>query len=65
MNALTHPSPQERRQIAALSLMPERQVLKVYRTPTRVQPSTLERVRRAAAQLGYVAPQEKGPSNVP
>lgn len=50
------PGPQERRQIAARAMMPERQVLRVYRDPSRCQPSVVARVQRAAAELGLPAP---------
>ena len=55
--AHTSPSPQELREIAAAALAPERTVRRVYSTPSRVKPSTLERVRRAAVQLGINPPE--------
>jgi hypothetical protein len=50
------PSPPERLQIAAKALIPPRGVLKAYRTPERCRASTLERLRRAAVELGFPAP---------
>jgi hypothetical protein len=37
-------------------MMPERQVLRVYRTPERCRPSILARVQRAAVELGVTIP---------
>ena len=50
------PGPQERRQIAARAMMPERQVLKVYQHPDRCRPSVIARVEHAAAELGLPVP---------
>lgn len=50
------PSVGQRRMIAALALMPERQVLRAYRDPEHRRPSNLERVRLAAAELGVEPP---------
>lgn len=55
-------TPQQRREIGARIVMPERTVLRVYRTPTSVQPATLERVRRAAVELGYPPPPPRTPN---
>jgi len=52
----TIPTPQQRREIAACAIMPERQVLRVYRAPERAKPSTLARVDRAAIELGISPP---------
>jgi len=49
-------TPQQRREIGALIVMPERQVLRVYQVPDRVKPASFERVRRAAIELGYPPP---------
>src|SRR5688500_15817482 len=50
------PSAPDRRRIAALATMPERQVLRVYRNPSGCRPSILDRVERAAEQLGLSPP---------
>ena len=50
------PDPPSRRQIAALAMMPERQVLRVYRDPKRCRPSVVARVVKAAGELGLPAP---------
>lgn len=52
----TVPNAARRREIAALAMMPERGVLRVYRQPDKVRPSTLERVRRAALELHIEPP---------
>jgi len=57
MKALKLPTPQQRREIAARALMPERTVLRVYRQPDKSKPSTLARVVRAAVELGVRAPE--------
>lgn len=51
------PTAQERRLIAALAMMPERQVLRAYRDPEHRAVGNLERVRRAAAEIGIRAPE--------
>lgn len=55
---MTTPMPDapSRRQIAALAMMPERQVLRVYRDPRKCRPSVVARVVRAAAELGLPPP---------
>jgi len=50
------PSPQIRRLMAAREYMPERTVLRTYRDPRAVKPATLERVSRAARELGVEPP---------
>ena len=50
------PSPQVRRLMAAREYMPERTVLRTYRDPLGVKPATLERVTRAARELGVEPP---------
>lgn len=50
------PTAPERRRIAGTSLVSERQVYKAYTAPERCQPVTVERVRRAAAELGLPVP---------
>jgi hypothetical protein len=52
------PTAQERRLIAALAVMSEKQVLKAYQNPERRRPATLERIRQAATQLGLPTPSE-------
>lgn len=50
------PSAPDRRRIAALAVMPERGVLRAYRDPAGRAPSTVERVRLAALELGLPPP---------
>jgi hypothetical protein len=49
-------NPIERRRIAGVSLVHERYVKKVYLSPEKCRPSTIERVRRAAVELGLPVP---------
>ncbi|HWA76567.1 MAG TPA: hypothetical protein VG937_29735 [Polyangiaceae bacterium] len=57
------PTPQQRRQIAARAIMPERQVLRVYREPGRAKPSTVTRVQSAADDLGIPGPLHPEPTS--
>jgi hypothetical protein len=50
------PTPQQRREIAARALCDRATVRKVYLEPLRAQPSSVERVRRAARALGIPEP---------
>ena len=50
------PTPPERRRLAEKTLIPERGVLKAYRDPKGRRESQLERLRRAAMELGLPAP---------
>ncbi len=54
------PTAPDRRRIAGASLVGERQVHKAYTTPERCRPVTIERVRRAAAELGLPVPTTSG-----
>jgi hypothetical protein len=55
-------TPVDRRRIAGVSLVHERHVKKVYATPERCKPSTIERVRRAAVELGLPVPSAASPA---
>jgi len=50
------PTPQERRRLAAVAIMPERTVVRAYRDPSSVKPSTLARLERAAIAVGVEPP---------
>lgn len=53
---MTMPNPTDRRRLAGLSLVTERGVTKVYASPEKCRATTVERVRRAAVELGLPVP---------
>jgi hypothetical protein len=55
MTPHTLPTPQQRREIAARAIMPERTIRRVYRGAP-AKPSTIERISRAAAEIGAPLP---------
>jgi hypothetical protein len=55
---MTHPTPQQIRELAAAAIADERSVRKTYSDPDHVKPSTWERVKRAAEHLGIEPPRQ-------
>lgn len=49
-------TPQQRREIAAAAIVPEKTVRNVYAHPERVRASTLERVAKGARERGLPEP---------
>jgi DNA-binding LacI/PurR family transcriptional regulator len=52
-------TPQERRELAAKAMMDERVVARAYVDPSRVRPTTIARLERAAAELGLPPPRRE------
>lgn len=54
---MSKPNPQQVRELAAAAICDDRTVRKAYADPAHVKQASLERVIRAAEQLGITPPQ--------